>query len=337
VALLTQLRGLQASTADDTAAVSTYVQQRSAFVRVLEALVESGSQEQLLTPQQLLASGAAAGGGIAALGGAGSAAAPAPAALAVSDALAGQLAVGLPTLQDQAFTQLSDLLFTENAVAADLRAQAAAAAAAARAEGDSDDGAAAADSERTASAGAHTVTAAAAAAAAAGANGFGRLQLSGTAAWERLWRYATQLLQREGPEGFDDAAAAAGGGGTAADAAEDDAVAGAGGADDDPDEEFEDWDAEGEAFAVCGCGCVCVCRVVGSRVRRGSARGGCGICAAPPQHTPHSTHHTTTQPQPVHHHHTHTHTHTTHTQLPPHGGPRAPRCAATRSLLLPRR
>lgn len=84
------------------------MQQRSAFVKVLEALLESGASEQLVTPEQLLSgqwwnTNRRAGS---------SSHAQVPAELAE------QLSVGLHTLQDLAFLLLTDLVFLENGNAA---------------------------------------------------------------------------------------------------------------------------------------------------------------------------------------------------------------------------
>lgn len=108
--LLWQLAAATAAADSNAAGIAAYVQQRSAFVKVLEALLESGASEQLVTPEQLL-SGQWWNTNRRA-GGSSSSNAQVPAELAE------QLSVGLHTLQDLAFLLLTDLIFLENGNAA---------------------------------------------------------------------------------------------------------------------------------------------------------------------------------------------------------------------------
>jgi hypothetical protein len=191
--------------------VAAYLQQRTAFVRVLDGVFSSGADERLVTPAQLLAAQQQGGAaGLLGLGGGTPAAAATP---ELPADLAAALSGGLHTLQDLVYLMLTDLLLVENGAATALLHQL----------GDGGGGSAAA----------------AAAALQARPGGFGQLQLH-TGQWERLWGYVCSVLERETPEAEDDEAAGA-----------EDAVVGAGGGEeDDPDDDFDDWDATGALGVV---------------------------------------------------------------------------------------
>lgn len=197
----------------DAAAITAYLQQRNAFVRVLDALLESGASELIMTPEQLLSvSGTAAAGGTSSQGQYNK-----TAVLPVlTPELAAQLSVGLESLQDLAFLQLTDLVFLENATGS------------AAHEGVD---AAAAGGGRGGGGGRRS----AAAAAAAAAGGFGRLALSSSL--ERLWRYCVGVLEREGPPSVGEGL----GGEGEEDVIED--------ADEEEDDDFDDIDAQGGLLA----------------------------------------------------------------------------------------
>jgi hypothetical protein len=143
----------------DRATATAYVQQRSAFVKVLEFLLEHGAGELLVTPEQLLARHSWTAGRH--LGRNMNGQVPAE--------LAEQLSVGLQSLQDLAFMQLTELMFLENGnVAAAEQAAAAAAGGGRRA-------------------------------AAAAAGSFGHMELSSTVL-QKAWQYSREVLEREAPE-----------------------------------------------------------------------------------------------------------------------------------------
>lgn len=97
----TSLLWQQRSAQHNPAAVNPYLQNRSTFMRVLEALLDSGASEQLVKPDQLL--GGTGVTGNAAFGALGSTGLPAD--------LAEQVSAGIPTLQDLAAQLLLDHIF----------------------------------------------------------------------------------------------------------------------------------------------------------------------------------------------------------------------------------
>jgi hypothetical protein len=99
----TSLLWQQRSAQHSPAAVPAFVQSRTNFMRVLEALLESGAAEQLARPEQILQDGGstdlAAGGGLGFPGG------------EIPADLAQQVSAGIPTLQDLAARLLLDHVF----------------------------------------------------------------------------------------------------------------------------------------------------------------------------------------------------------------------------------
>uniref|UniRef100_A0A383WKN0 SCD domain-containing protein n=1 Tax=Tetradesmus obliquus TaxID=3088 RepID=A0A383WKN0_TETOB len=162
----TSLLWQQRSAQHSAAAVPAFVQSRTNFMRVLEALLDSGAAEQLVRPEQLLQAGGGAdvAAGYGGLGGLGLAGNEIPADLA------DQVAAGIPTLQDLAGRLLLDHVFLAGSVTS-LAGNAAAA----------EDGAGSSE---------------AAAALAAAAT---RLLPSMTLL-NKLWRYCLSVLDREGPD-----------------------------------------------------------------------------------------------------------------------------------------
>ncbi|WIA41354.1 hypothetical protein OEZ86_004947 [Tetradesmus obliquus] len=162
----TSLLWQQRSAQHSAAAVPAFVQSRTNFMRVLEALLDSGAAEQLVRPEQLLQAGGGAdvAAGYGGLGGLGLAGNEIPADLA------DQVAAGIPTLQDLAGRLLLDHVFLAGSVTS-LAGNVAAA----------EDGAGSSE-------------AAAALAAAAP-----RLLPSMTLL-NKLWRYCLSVLDREGPD-----------------------------------------------------------------------------------------------------------------------------------------
>lgn len=154
-----------AMTAEDTstAALNAYVQQRSGFAKVLEWLLESGGTEQLTSPEQQLA--AQWGHSNVRYNSQG-----VDSQQSLPAELAEQLSVGIHTLQDLAFLQLTELLWLENgnAVLAEQQQQLG---------------------------GRRGVS-----------GGFGRMAVS-SAVMDRLWRYCCGVLEREAPEVPEGAAA----------------------------------------------------------------------------------------------------------------------------------
>jgi hypothetical protein len=106
----TSLLWQQRSAQHNPAAVPAFVQSRTNFIRVLEALLDSGAAEQLVRPEQILQDGAggdlaAAGGGLRFAGG------------DVPADLAEQVSAGIPTLQDLAARLLLDHVFLAGSLA----------------------------------------------------------------------------------------------------------------------------------------------------------------------------------------------------------------------------
>jgi hypothetical protein len=105
----TSLLWQQRSAQHSAAAVPAFVQSRTNFMRVLEALLDSGAAEQLVRPEQILqdgnAAGVAAGGGLGLAGNEG------------SEELAEQVSAGIPTLQDLAARLLLDHVFLAGSLA----------------------------------------------------------------------------------------------------------------------------------------------------------------------------------------------------------------------------
>jgi hypothetical protein len=101
----TSLLWQQRSAQHSPAAVPAFVQSRTNFMRVLEALLDSGAAEQLVRPEQIMQDGGGLATDLAAGGGLGFPGGEIPADLAE------QVSAGIPTLQDLAARLLLDHVF----------------------------------------------------------------------------------------------------------------------------------------------------------------------------------------------------------------------------------